>query len=390
MNVAADVKYWLWLGTLAGVSARTAKALTDLFGNPYEVWRQPTGVFARLGFLSRQAVAQLTDPAARAGLDERVAALRARGIEIVTPEDARYPEHIRQIADPPTVLFMRGERPAAPGERAVAVVGARHPSAYGLAVTKKLVSGLVAYGFTIASGLAMGIDAAAHAEAIASGGKTIAFLGCGVEQAYPASNRRLMEEVLRRGAVYSEYPPGTPPLSYHFPQRNRLVSGMSLGVLVVEAGEKSGALITAGLAGEQGRDVFAAPGNITSPLSRGTNALLRDGAGLVTSAEDVVFALNPYFDGGPWTGPPPSATAAASAKALTAARAAGLTERIEALDGPERDLARLLRDRGPLDHDALAALGGLGAREVGAAVIKLELKGLIRRTPNGLCEVAGD
>jgi DNA processing protein len=294
-GLECELKYWFWLGAMTGLSARRAKMLADAFGNPYEVWLQGADALGRLEFMNRQSVAQALNAGARGGIGQAMAAVQARGIDIVPLCDSQYPEYIKAIPDPPLILFRRGRIGARRRNRAVAIVGSRHPTAYGVRVAKTLAGDLAVRGYTIVSGMAMGIDAAAHAEALAAGGSTVAFLGCGVDRAYPASNRRLMGEIARHGEIYSEFMPGALPLQQNFPQRNRLISGMCAGVVVVEAGERSGALITAGFAGEQGRDVFAVPGNINSPLSRGTNALIRDGAIPVTSADDILEALNPFF-----------------------------------------------------------------------------------------------
>jgi DNA processing protein len=294
---ACELKYWFWLGAMAGLSARRAKMLADAFGNPYEVWIQGAEALGRLEFMNRQSVAQVLNAGVRGGISQAMAAVQARGIDIVPLCDSQYPEYVKAISDPPLILFRRGHIGGRLRDRAVAIVGSRHPTAYGVRVARTLAGDLAARGYTIVSGMAMGIDAAAHAEALAAGGSTVAFLGCGVDRAYPASNRRLMDEIVGHGEVYSEFMPGALPMQQNFPQRNRLISGMCAGVVVVEAGERSGALITAGFAGEQGRDVFAVPGNINSPLSRGTNALIRDGAIPVTSADDILEALNPFFAG---------------------------------------------------------------------------------------------
>jgi DNA processing protein len=235
-------------------------------------------------------------------------------------------------------------------------------------MAKRIAGGLAAMGFTIVSGLAMGIDAVVHAETRRCGGKTAAFLGCGVERAYPASNRRLMDDIIENGAVYSEYPPGCEPMPHNFPQRNRLISGMSLATVVIEAGARSCSLITAGFAGEQGRDIFAVPGNVTSPQSQGSNALIRDGAALVTSAEDILFALNPFL--------------ADVEPEISAVAEAGVD--LASLDRPSRSIACFLRDHGPHDIDAITLQCGLSAGEAATAAIMLELKGVIRREQGGL------
>ena len=377
--MGAGLKYWYWLGALSGAGAKQAKKLLGIYGNAYEVFRAPAAELEKHGFLTPKQLERLASPEARQGIEEKLCALSEIGVAAVSPEDAAYPELIKEIEDPPPVLFMRGAAPYKSSDRPVAVVGTRRPTAYGIAVTKKLVSGLAAYGFTIVSGLAAGIDAVAHRTAVEEGAKTIAFLGCGPEKAYPPGNARLMEDVIGCGAVYSEYPPGTLPFQQNFPQRNRLISGMSVGVIVVEASERSGALITAGFAGEQGRDVFAVPGNVTSPQSRGANALLRDGAMLAASAEDVALTLNRYMDY-----PVQLRLDDAESRRAETARQLGV------LNGAERGAVRLLGERGPLDVDAIAALSRTPAGEAGALAVMLEIKGLLRRMADGKYELTFD
>ena len=391
----AQLKYWFWLGVLTGVDPKRVKQLINIYGNAYEVYRQPYEELARHDFLSPRQVGQLTAPSIRKGLEDRLYEIIDSGIEIVAFEDDRYPELIREINDPPAVLFMRGGASTIRSDistmsggafshqsgdsmngagRAIAIVGTRRPTPYGLAMTKKLVSGLAAYGFTIVSGLAAGIDAVAHRAAIDEGAKTIAFLGCGVERAYPASNRKLMDEVIKNGAVYSEYLPGTAPFQRNFPQRNRLISGASLGTVVIEAGERSGALITAGFAGDQGRDVFAVPGNATSPLSKGANALIRDGAQVATSAEDIVYALNRYI------GPQGQTFVNLNPQDIKRIE----SERImESLNAAERRVAKIVMDRGPQNIDAIAEQCAISAGDACALAVMLEIKGLLRRMEDG-------
>jgi DNA processing protein len=227
-----------------------------------------------------------------------VSLCRERGIDLVTEADAAYPRVLREIHDPPGVLFVRGEiRPN--DALAVGIVGTRHATPYGLRMTERLAGGLARAGFTIISGLARGIDAAAHRAAVAAGGRTIAVLASGVLSIYPPEHDKLAEEVFAHGALVSESPPRAEPLSGMFPQRNRLISGLSLGVLVIEAAERSGALITARHAMEQGRDVFAVPGPADSRTSRGCHRLIRDGARLVESADDILEELGPLVEAAP-------------------------------------------------------------------------------------------
>ncbi len=212
-----------------------------------------------------------------------------KSINIIPISHEEYPEMLKYIPDPPLLLYVRG---IIPKFNSIAIVGSRKASGYGVETAFKIASELVLSDITIVSGMARGIDTAAHSGALDAGGKTIAVLGCGVDIIYPPENRSIMERIIKTGAVISEYPPGSPPSTIHFPNRNRIISGMSLGTLVVEAGLKSGSLITANCALEQGRDVFAIPGNINNYNSMGTNRLIKDGAKIVLSSDDILDELN--------------------------------------------------------------------------------------------------
>ncbi|HHW19449.1 MAG TPA: DNA-protecting protein DprA [Firmicutes bacterium] len=212
------------------------------------------------------------------------------GISVLTMDDTEYPENLRNIPDPPQVLFVRGKMQLR-DRIAVAVVGTRRPTPLGKAIALEFAKELARAGVTVVSGLAYGIDAGAHEGALSVGGRTLACLGTGPDVVYPRENASLFKRILDQGALISEYPPGTPPLPWHFPARNRLISGLALGVVVIEAGEKSGALITADWALKQGKPVMAVPGSIKSAKSTGTNRLIQDGAYLVTSARDVLSFL---------------------------------------------------------------------------------------------------
>jgi DNA processing protein len=228
--------------------------------------------------------------------------MEATGVRLVSFEDVEYPGNLREIIDPPPVLFVRGCI-VPEDERAIAVIGSRKASAYGIAVCRRLVRALVDHGFSIVSGMAKGVDAAAHWAALERKGRTLAVLGTGVDVVYPKRNKQVFEGLLERGALLSEFLPGTEPFAKNFPRRNRIISGMALGVLVVEAAERSGTMITVRTALEQGREVFAVPGDIRSPVSRGTHRLIKEGAKLVERVEDILeefpfegegsFFLNP-------------------------------------------------------------------------------------------------
>jgi len=278
----------------------------------------------------------------------------------LTPRDARYPALLAAIQSPPD-LWVRGvfERDDA---LAIAVVGTRRATPYGLEVAERLAFELAARGVTVISGLARGIDTAAHRGALTAGGRTIAVLGCGIDIAYPPENRALAGDIARQGAVISQFAPGTPPLPGYFPARNRTIAGLALGVVVVEAGERSGALITAGLAGDLGREVFAVPGRITSETSRGSNRLIQDGAKLVRDWTDIVQELP-----NPWR------------RAVRAPRIErGEGERPVA-DSEEARVLAMLRPDEPQHIEALIARSATNPARVAATLLALELGGWARQ-----------
>jgi DNA processing protein len=272
--------------------------------------------------------------------------------KILMPQDDRYPPALRTIADPPETLYVRGTL-LEEDRKAVAVVGARQASAYGLSVAEWLGKELARCGVTVVSGMARGIDGAAHRGALTAGGRTIAVLGCGPDVVYPPEHADLMARIVDSGAVISEFPPGTAPLPEFFPQRNRIISGLSLGVVVVEGRERSGALITADCALEQGRDVFAIPGSIFAATSHLPNRLIQEGAKLVTSVIDILHELRL-----PLPAPPPSDTA-------------------RDLEGNEAAVFTQLSME-PAHIDGLALRCGLPVSEVSRALLALELKGVVR------------
>jgi DNA processing protein len=288
----AALEQTLRLALVPGVGPRLRQALLEHFGSAQAVLaarvqelRAVPGVGARLS--AQIALAAETIDAAAV-----VQQCRQHGIAILTPDDADYPARLREIADPPGVLFLRGQwQPA--HDLAVAIVGTRHATVYGLQQAERLASGLARAGMTVVSGLARGIDQAAHRGALAAGGRTLAVLASGVLNIYPPEHRELAESITRQGALLAEAPPEASPRAGVFPQRNRLISGLSLGVVVVEAAQRSGALITARHAVEQGREVFAVPGQVDNRVARGCHRLIRDGARLVESVDDVLEELGP-------------------------------------------------------------------------------------------------
>ena len=289
-GLMADIKYWIGFNIVPGIGPAKFRALIDHFGDLEAAWRADAHKLREAG-LDRRAIENLLATRAGISLDEEVERVARRGAHVLTWEDAAYPPQLHNIYNPPPLLYVKGQI-LPEDEWAVAVVGTRRATVYGREATRQIAGDLARNRITIVSGLARGIDAQAHHAALEVGGRTIAVLGCGIDIIYPPENRKLAEEIVERGALITEYPLGTPPEGGNFPPRNRIISGLALGTLIVEAGEDSGALITADYALEQGREVFAVPGNIFNRGSGGTNKLIQQGAKLVLSAQDVLEELN--------------------------------------------------------------------------------------------------
>ena len=288
------LKYWLWLTELPGLTNQTRLALLRHFPTPEDVYyADPEEVLLTEGITREQA--KLLEDKDCSGADRILADCQRLDLDILTIQDAGYPNRLRNIYDPPCLLYVRGRLPAFDDEASIAVVGTRDCTPYGVSCAEKLGYGLAAGGAVVVSGLARGVDSAALRGALRAGGTVTAVLGNGLDVVYPPENQYLYEDVAAAGALISEYPSGTPPEAKHFPVRNRIMSGLCLGTLVVEAPARSGALITAGTALEQGRDVFAVPGPIDAPASVGCNRLIRDGAGLVSDAWDILGEYEPRF-----------------------------------------------------------------------------------------------
>jgi DNA processing protein len=337
------------------LAPRALRRLRDACGGYPQLLRAGRSQLAAAGLSPELAarVAEALEDEARVRGEERAAALA--GARLVTAMDEGYPAALLTIHDSPPVLYVRGAWPAeAP---AVAVVGSRHASAYGLQCAERLAYELALRGVTIVSGLARGIDAAAHKGALAASGTTVAVLGSGFSHLYPREHAPLAAEIAQRGAVITEYPMDTLPLPHHFPRRNRIISGLSLGVVVVEASGRSGALGTADCALEQGREVFAVPGPVTSPNSQGTHQLLKQGAALATCADDICETLRLT------AGRPPQPPSAAAD--------------IAGMDSAARRVLACFKDAAAQDMDRLAAESGLPLAQVHAALLQLELAGQV-------------
>ncbi|MCP5098758.1 MAG: DNA-protecting protein DprA [Chloroflexi bacterium] len=286
----SDLKYWLGFNCVKGIGPAKLTALLNYFKTPAAAWGATTFQLQRIGF-DKRAINSFVKTRESLDLDRYLAQVEAFGVEVITWNSAHYPAYLKEIHNPPPVLYAVGKMKEI-DQWAVAIVGTRRLTSYGRQVTKDLVAGLVRNNITIVSGLARGIDAVAHRTAVELGGRTIAVLGSGLDCIYPAEHRQLVEDIKNgHGAVLSEYGLGIKPEAKNFPPRNRVISGLSMGVVVVEAGERSGALITTKFALEQDREVFAVPGNISSPVSRGPNNLIQQGAKLVSRVEDILEEL---------------------------------------------------------------------------------------------------
>jgi DNA processing protein len=285
---------WIAFGRVKGLGGVSFKRLAAYFADPTRVFSASAKELQQVPGLDEAIIDALMNFSEWHQVETEVHRIREAGVSIVPFTDANYPARLRMIADPPPLLYVKGEiRPD--DERAVGVVGSRSASDYGRRVARDLCRGLAALGFTVVSGMARGIDGTAHETALRFGARTIAVLGSGVDRVYPSEHATLYQRISKSGAVISELPLGTRPMTFNFPARNRLISGLSLGVVVVEATEKSGSLITAALAVEQGREVFAVPGEVGSSRSRGAHRLIRQGAKLVETVDDIIEEIAPQL-----------------------------------------------------------------------------------------------
>lgn len=353
----ADV---LRLALVPGVGPRTRKALLERFGSSAAVLQALPSQLRETPGVGAKLAAKIAAAREELDIEREIELCRQAGVSIITDADPAYPRPLRSIPDPPAVLFVRGSwqpRDAV----AVAIVGTRHATPYGLRQAERLAGSLARAGLTIVSGLARGIDAAAHRGALAAAGRTIAVLASGVLNIYPPEHAALAEQIVAQGALISETPPRTEPLSGMFPQRNRVISGLALGVIVVEAGQRSGALITARHALEQGREVFAVPGRIDDRSSAGCHQLIRDGATLVQSPEDVLEEL------GPLTSPVPH----------DEGRVVHHPAELLLNDVEKRVLDAIGSDATPID--SLVGATGLSIVQVLATLSVLEMRHLVRR-----------
>jgi len=292
----SDLKYWIGLSMLPDIGPVGARKLLSVFGSPQKVFSAHLNELLATDGIGITRAKNIRQFSLWDDIERQIHLMGNNGIKTVSFQDLSYPEMLRETDDAPVVIYMKGD--IQPHDKfAIAVVGSRKLTHYGASVAATISGELASMGFTIVSGMARGIDSLSHKAALEAGGRTVAVLGSGIDVPYPPENKTLMDKIAASGCVISEFPPGTPPDKENFPRRNRLISGLSLGVLVVEAASESGALITARYALEQGREVFAVPGTVTSRNSAGTNELIRKGAILTRKAEDIVEELAPVLKG---------------------------------------------------------------------------------------------
>lgn len=404
----ADLRYWIWLTTRGAEPGKYAFRLLETYGDPEQVYYAPS--YRRLPGVTEKLREALEDKSLE-GAERILAQCRDQGIRILTLADEDYPYRLQEIPDPPPVLYVKGNLPDLDREVPIAVVGARRASLYGLRTAQKLGEDLARGGATVVSGIARGIDGAALSGAIAAGGKVVSVLGCGVDVVYPREHGQLYQDVAAAGALVSEYPPGTQASRHHFPVRNRIVSGLSLGVVVVEGAARSGSLITARRALDQGRDVFALPGNVDAPMSRGPNTLIQEGqAKLIQMAWDVLEGYQflapekikvppqrPEFRDAP--SPPPKRKGPESQPqwrmfAPAPHQEPELPQEPQRPEQPpqpklpqvsrgacgeeEWTLLTLLAEKGPLTPDELQEETGLASRSIASLLTMLQIKKLVR------------
>lgn len=352
--------HWIGLKSVPGIGNVTFRRLLERFGTPEAALSAPAGSLSLVRGVTADVCEAIVTGAWRGFAEAECSRLSASGARLVTFTSADYPKSLFEIPDPPPFLYVRGE--LCSHETAVAIVGSRRATAHGIQATTRLAEALAGHGITVISGMARGVDTAAHKGALAAGGRTVGVLGCGIDRVYPPENLALFRETAEKGCLVSEFPLGTLPLAENFPRRNRIISGLSRGVLVVEATENSGSLITAQYALEHGRDVFAVPGNITFAASRGSNRLIKQGAKLVDCVEDILEELPGYGNGSrPEAGQPASV------------RSFALT--------PKEAAVYELLARAPLHIDDIIAQTELTAAEVSSMLLHLELKGAVLPLP---------
>ena len=347
-----DLPFWVALSKISSLGARRIMCLVEAFGSAEAAFTASFDDLTDAGLSAKAADVLLVE---RRAIDPDIAlqGVKDAGFVVMTRQDRRYPTLLREIYDPPAVLYYRGESDVLNGH-CIAIVGSRKATEYGKAAAARLAGDLARAGTVVVSGMARGIDTHAHAGALRAEGKTVAVLGCGLDICYPPENVRLREKIVSQGIVLSEFPPGTKPKPHHFPMRNRIISGLSVATVVVEAAEKSGALITADCALEQGREVFAVPGSINSPASRGCHRLIKEGAAVAENGADILAELGVFSD----------------VPCISAPQMSSLQKRI--IDALQYE---------PIHFDNLCVRANLPAPDLAAVLVELELAGIVKKMP---------
>jgi len=348
--------YWIGFNKVRGIGYVRTKKLIEFFGDLGSAWEANETNLVEAG-LGVKLVREFLDARRSINLEQELEQILSKGIQIFSLEDRGYPQKLLTIEQPPPVIYVKGNLTES-DDCSVAIVGTRNTTAYGRQVAQDLAHFLARHGITVVSGLARGIDSVAHTAAVSEGGRTIAVLGCGVDVVYPPEHRQLSERIIHQGALISDYYPGTPPDGINFPPRNRIISGLSLATVIVEAGERSGALITAEFAASQGREVFAVPGPIYAPHCKGTNRLIRDGAMPLTDFDELLEALN-----------------------LSQVEEYRYAKKILQKDEIEELLSGVIKNE-PLHIDEIKNSTGLSMEKVSAALVMMELKGMVRKVGN--------
>jgi len=354
-------KYWLALSNIPKLGDATIKKLFDHFGSVEAIWEANLEKFSQVEGLTKSQAFSIIESRQKINLDEELN--RVKEFDFITLEDPEYPEKLKNIYDPPPIIFYKGDITILK-ERAIAIVGTRKPSNYGSEIAAKFAQDLARLGFVIVSGMADGIDTAAHKGCLKAKGETIAVFGCGIDIIYPPNNIRLSESIQQSGCLISEFIPGTSTYSWTFPRRNRIISGLSLGVIIVEGGIDSGSLITAKLALEQGREVFAIPGQMDNKNSKGPHWLIKQGAKLVDSIEDIFEELNIPIPNGFEAQPRQK-------------------KDISELSANEKKICEIL-SLGPLHIDIIAEKTGMPFHEISSLLVILEIKGFVKQLPGKL------
>lgn len=348
-----EIKFWVGFSLIPGIGRVRLTQLQTYFGNLENAWKASQSELNKPG-IDSGSIQGIASARPKIYLKEEMEKLERYGVKVLTYLDAEYPARLKEIYDFPPLLYVRGSL-LLQDEWSLAVVGTRRATVYGRQVTKEIVADLARNKITIVSGLAKGIDSVAHNTALEAGGRSLAIFACGLDSVYPIENANLARRIMQQGALISEYPLGTKPKAEHFPRRNRIISGLSLGTLVIEAGEDSGSMITAQLALEQNREVFAIPGSILSPASKGTNKLIQEGAKLVCNYRDILEELN-----------------------LTAvAQQIEMKELVPPTD-TESSLLKLLSAE-PIHIDEICRSSGLPASAISGTLAMIELKGLVKQ-----------